>query len=294
MFCLVNKELFKTFGLALPITLVVPLCTYIFLELASKFTFLHDFYADSPALYSSIACILSLGVVSAIYYAYKAVGLVDIEFRPKINYDSDEVAFGLQLYFALELVFLLVTMAVGLPTLGLGDSVNTRDSVSSWSVLDRVFYLIDLCILTPIFEELMVRKYLYQIFRKFGVETAILCTALLFSCLHQDWVKFFCIFPSGIGLGIIREKFGLKYSMLAHGVGNLVPSLLGCFSEIGLYVLVAWGFIIVIMTSEFISKYLRYSDRLKRAFHNVKWNLAMLINPFTLIFVPTSICLGVL
>lgn len=294
MFCSVNKELFKTFGLALPITLVTPLCSYSFVELAGKFAFLRDFYADSPALYSSIACILSLGVVSAIYYAYKAAGLVDIEFRPKINYARDEVAFGLQFYFALELVFILVTMAVGLPTIGSGGSVNTQDTVSSWSVLERVIYLIDLCILTPIFEELMVRKYLYQIFRKFGVETAILCTALLFSFLHQDWVKFFCIFPSGIGLGIIREKFGLKYSMLAHGVGNLIPALLGTFLHIGVYVVSIWLAIIIIMASEFISKYLRYSDRLKHAFHNVKWNLAILINPFTLIFIPTSICLGVL
>lgn len=289
-----NKELFKTFGLALPITLVVPLCSYIFVELAGKFTFLQDFYVAFPTLYSTIACILSLGVVSAIYYAYKAAGLIDIEFRPKISYARDEVTFGLQFYFALELVFLLVTMVVGIPTQSGASSASTSEVVRALPVLDRVIYLIDLCILTPIFEELMVRKYLYQIFRKFGVETAILCTAILFSFMHQSWVQFFCILPSGLALGIIREKFGLKFSMLAHGVSNLIPALVICFFDVGIYVLVIWLVTVAIGASEFISKYLRYSDRLNQAFNNVKWNLAMLINPFTLIFIPTSICFGVL
>ena len=82
-------------------------------------------------------------------------------------------------------------------------------------------------ILAPVGEEIYFRGFAYPVFKKkLGVRGGILATAVFFSLLHFDAVRFLPIFIGGAGLAWLYESTGsLITPIIAHSVWNV--SMLG-------------------------------------------------------------------
>ncbi|PYF74399.1 CPBP family glutamic-type intramembrane protease [Pedobacter nutrimenti] len=106
-----------------------------------------------------------------------------------------------------------------------------------------ILFLI-LAIFVHVKTEKMSRKTIYSFWRKFyGIH--FYCTAVLFGMAHlSNWKgmnlknPFFIIFIlsqtfTGLCLGYIRVKYGIKYSILFHACFNTVLVLLASVSKLG-------------------------------------------------------------
>lgn len=80
-------------------------------------------------------------------------------------------------------------------------------------------------VLAPITEELLFRGWIYTSLRfSFGLWPAILSSAALFGLAHYEDTHLYAlaVFPVGIALAAIRERTGVKGSMLFHALNNLI------------------------------------------------------------------------
>lgn len=82
-------------------------------------------------------------------------------------------------------------------------------------------------VLAPLGEEIYFRGFAYPVFKeKLGVKGGILVTAVFFSLLHFDAVRFLPIAIGGAGLAWLYESTGLLITpIIAHSVWNF--SMLG-------------------------------------------------------------------
>ncbi|NLK00083.1 MAG: CPBP family intramembrane metalloprotease [Clostridia bacterium] len=77
-------------------------------------------------------------------------------------------------------------------------------------------------ILAPLGEEIFFRGFAYPVLRgRFGAAYGIVGTAVFFSLLHFDIIRFLPIALGGVGLGWLYENTGSVYTpIIAHSVWN--------------------------------------------------------------------------
>lgn len=290
----VDKELLRGFCLAFPFLAIVPVFSSLGDKLLNNSLDLQAFHDVHPWVLSLVLQMLLLALSTGIYFAYKAAGIFDIEVKPKKYTTKADRMFVIKAVCALETVSYLVVALFSQAVKPFTTSVSTGGSLSGLSPLDCGFYLLEISFITAIYEELTMRKYLYEIFRKFGAPVAILCTSIAFSVTHESFAQIFSTFLAGVSLGLIREKLGLGWSIFWHGFSNLTIALTLFSVEIGGFAVIALAFVCLIGAIAFVIQYARYSDRIKQAFSSLKWSISYIANPVSLGIIPLSCLFGVM
>lgn len=85
-----------------------------------------------------------------------------------------------------------------------------------------------IAILPPIFEELAFRGFLFNQMRKVSsVQVTIIATSFLFALVHFSFISFIWIFPFGLFLGYLRQRYQtLWLSMIVHFIHNFLVLML--------------------------------------------------------------------
>lgn len=98
--------------------------------------------------------------------------------------------------------------------------------------------VVDLCLLSPIGEELVYREWMWKAWREFRSWTKTLITSAAFMTSHialvviigsygRAWAAVaVTTFVAGIVLGVIRARLGLLCAILCHGGANVVWTML--------------------------------------------------------------------
>ena len=83
-------------------------------------------------------------------------------------------------------------------------------------------------IIPPIFEELAFRGFLFNEMRKVSsVQVTIIGTSFLFALVHFSLISFIWIFPFGLFLGYLRQRYNtLWLCMVAHFIHNFLVLML--------------------------------------------------------------------
>ncbi|NPV28000.1 MAG: CPBP family intramembrane metalloprotease [Firmicutes bacterium] len=83
-------------------------------------------------------------------------------------------------------------------------------------------------VLAPVSEEMYFRGFVYPYLRsRLGVRMALWLSAMFFSVLHLDVVRFIPLMLGGFGLAWLYERTGSLYpSVVAHGVWNGVMTFI--------------------------------------------------------------------
>lgn len=107
------------------------------------------------------------------------------------------------------------------------ESEELIDGSSSSISLSPIFFMLTVCVIGPIAEEILFRGYLQTLFaHHVGRNWSIVVTALIFSLYHIDLPLFLPLFFSGIIFGIMRETFNSVWAAsLLHIFMNAISSI---------------------------------------------------------------------
>ncbi|MEP0265295.1 CPBP family intramembrane glutamic endopeptidase [Dokdonia sp.] len=107
-----------------------------------------------------------------------------------------------------------------------GDSNMFAEYVAYENSLFWAIFFI--AILPPIFEELAFRGFLFNELRKVSsVQVTIIGTSFLFALVHFSLISFIWIFPFGIFLGYLRQRYQtLWLGMIVHFIHNFLVLML--------------------------------------------------------------------
>jgi len=88
-------------------------------------------------------------------------------------------------------------------------------------------FLVAVCVIAPVFEELVFRGILWWGLEKFLSSHVVLAiTSILFALAHVDTLHVIAVFPLGLLFGYLRHKTGSIWApMIAHATNNILASL---------------------------------------------------------------------
>tara|TARA_R110000851_G_scaffold174822_1_gene321026 strand:+ start:14493 stop:14987 length:495 start_codon:yes stop_codon:yes gene_type:complete len=125
---------------------------------------------------------------------------------------------------ATELVNFLIYLYPSLIPEGLS-AINESLRESDGSML--LTFLVAVCVIAPILEELVFRGALWWLLEKFLPTNAVwIITSILFAMAHIDILHVIAVFPLGALFGYLRKKTGSIWApMIAHATNNILASL---------------------------------------------------------------------
>ena len=99
---------------------------------------------------------------------------------------------------------------------------NYQEAVASLKE-NPITSVIQVCIITPIAEELLMRGFALELLKKrYGIGIALIVSTLLFALLHFNMVQTLSALITGFILGLLYLKTkSLASTILAHGLYNL-------------------------------------------------------------------------
>ena len=94
--------------------------------------------------------------------------------------------------------------------------------------------LIQVCVLTPVMEEILMRGVvLGGLKNSYGTVAALLISAVLFACLHFNMVQTLSAFVCGIVLGLLYIRTNSVFCcMIAHSGYNLISYVVMIYPQI--------------------------------------------------------------
>jgi membrane protease YdiL (CAAX protease family) len=131
-------------------------------------------------------------------------------------------------------IFTGVTVYIGVEFINkVVDPDNSINTYAQYLYLEHplawgIFFV---AILPPIFEELAFRGYLFNLLKRVtNARNTIIATSFLFALVHFSFISIIWIFPFGLLLGYLRNKYNtLWLGMIIHFIHNLIVLLLDYF-----------------------------------------------------------------
>lgn len=77
----------------------------------------------------------------------------------------------------------------------------------------------------PLFEEIVFRGFVFRNLQPFGIKFALIISSLLFACAHGNLIQSPFAFATGMLLGLIAYRYGLKWAIFTHIINNLGLSI---------------------------------------------------------------------
>lgn len=152
--------------------------------------------------------------------------------------EDDRTGFNLFIYLYLLAIFygmqflaMLINHPVEVLLNELGFSLSAASEAASGGDITNPLMIFYTVLFAPLFEELLFRFFLYNELRAFGKNFAIFSAALLFALMHGNILQFVVALTLGLLLGIIRERFGLRYAILLHLSNNALAILFNNYND---------------------------------------------------------------
>ncbi|AUC14885.1 hypothetical protein BTO06_06930 [Tenacibaculum sp. SZ-18] len=160
-----------------------------------------------------------IGIV-LVFCAYNLNEMISLSKIPQINLRFFTKLLPLTILFSY-----LIYFGIG----GLNELLFFEDSLNliyqyTYTGYPLFWSIIFIAIIPPIFEELAFRGYLFnQLSKIISIELTIIATAILFALVHLSFISIIWIFPFGLFLGYLRNKYNsLWIPMLIHFVHNSI------------------------------------------------------------------------
>lgn len=131
--------------------------------------------------------------------------------------------------------------------------ISIAESVQAASGSTDTFSMfLYVCLLAPVFEEILFRGLILRELEPYGKKFAILASAFLFGIFHGNLVQSPYAFLAGFVLGYVAMEHNVIWAMVLHMINNLLlgdtlARLTGSLSELAqqiIFAVVIWGFAI--------------------------------------------------
>ena len=87
---------------------------------------------------------------------------------------------------------------------------------------DTLSMFLYLCIVAPVFEEVIFRGLVLRTLQPYGRKFAILASAFLFGIFHGNILQTPFAFAAGLVLGYVTLEYSLVWAVLLHTINNLI------------------------------------------------------------------------
>ncbi|WP_430487348.1 CPBP family intramembrane glutamic endopeptidase [Priestia flexa] len=136
-------------------------------------------------------------------------------------------------WLTLLLIIMSIIAVIVMELLGIGTSNQKTESLQSrLTFMNFMIGFISASIVSPVYEEIFYRGFLYRWFRRWGIFNATLISSLLFTLAHLPTYNTLLVnFISGIILCWAYEKTGsVVPGMIIHGVFNGIAIVLAALA----------------------------------------------------------------
>lgn len=127
----------------------------------------------------------------------------------------------------------------------LGLDLSYSEMAAKGGALDDVPMLVYTILIAPIVEEVVFRGIFYKRFKVFGSFFTAFACSLFFALIHSNFLQFIPAFMMGFVLFAIRDKYGLRYSVLLHLTNNALAILVNNLSITVPLVSYIYGFLLL-------------------------------------------------
>ena len=181
-----------------------------------------------------------------------SVNPVNIEETGSDRMDLEEKSFSPLVFLHYFLIFCGVQWISSLLTMPLvflfqkiGMDLSYSEMAAKGGALDNIPMLIYTVLFAPVVEELVFRGIFYKRFKAFGAFFTAFASSLFFALIHSNFLQFIPAFMMGFVLFSIRDRYGLRYSILLHLTNNALAIVVNNLGESRLWVLSAYGLILL-------------------------------------------------
>ena len=125
--------------------------------------------------------------------------------------------------FQLGAEFFGTIVEAGLKPLGFSALAEMQNA--SQTGIRSVSMMVYSGICAPLFEEIVFRGFVFRKLQPFGVKFALIISSLLFACAHGNLIQSPFAFATGMLLGLVAYRYGLKWAIITHVINNLGLSI---------------------------------------------------------------------
>lgn len=203
---------------------------------------------SSGAMYYSmmvsvIPCLLFL------YFLFRNNNLVSLD-ENKTEEPSSRFSLPVFLHFFLifcgvQWISSLLTIPLVLLFQKMGLDLSYSEMAAKGGALNDIPMLIYTILIAPIVEELVFRGVFYKRFKAFGSFFTAFACSLFFALIHSNFLQFIPAFMMGFVLFAIRDKYGLRYSILLHLTNNALAILVNNLGTAQPWLMSAYGLLLL-------------------------------------------------
>ena len=203
---------------------------------------------SSGAMYYSmmvsvIPCLLFL------YFLFRNNNLVSLD-ENKTEEPSSRFSLPVFLHFFLifcgvQWISSLLTIPLVLLFQKMGLDLSYSEMAAKGGALNDIPMLVYTILIAPIVEELVFRGVFYKRFKAFGSFFTAFACSLFFALIHSNFLQFIPAFMMGFVLFAIRDKYGLRYSILLHLTNNALAILVNNLGTVQPWLMSAYGLLLL-------------------------------------------------
>ena len=149
------------------------------------------------------------------------------------------------LFCGVQWISSLLTMPLIFLFQKIGLDLSYSEMAAKGGALNDVPMLVYTVLIAPVVEELIFRGIFYKRFKAFGSFFTAFACSLFFALIHSNFLQFIPAFMMGFVLFAIRDKYGLRYSILLHLTNNALAILVNNLSTTVPLVSYIYGFLLL-------------------------------------------------
>lgn len=175
-------------------------------------------------IYVPTAIIMIISNLIPVWYGSKKNGIrlqnLFQGVKPKTSFVLVSIVFLFGMNFAGGMIYQFINM--GLSIFGL-EAPDSSLAFPQNSLVGAIFYVLAVCIIAPITEELIFRGVLLRSLSRYNLLFASIATSVLFGVIHGNFGQMFSAFLMGLVLSYVTVKTGsIKLAIGLHMLNNTV------------------------------------------------------------------------
>nr|WP_276939305.1 type II CAAX endopeptidase family protein [Helcococcus sueciensis] len=159
--------------------------------------------------------VISFSLISIYFYIGKGKKEAMIVTHKKMSFL--DLIFFLGLMYGLNLIFSYIAIflvdIVGVPSIDVTEEI---------SLSANILLLVYASFLGPIFEEIQYRGFYLNHVRKYGIQTAIILSTILFCFAHMNIIQSIGTLGIGLVLSYVAYVYSFKMAVLVHIINNII------------------------------------------------------------------------
>lgn len=159
--------------------------------------------------------VIAFSLISIYFYIGKDKKEAMIVTHKKMSFL--DLIFFLGLMYGLNIIFSYIAIflvdIVGLPSIDVTEEI---------SLSANILLLVYASFLGPIFEEIQYRGFYLNHVRKYGIQTAIILSTILFCFAHMNIIQSIGTLGIGLVLSYVAYVYSFKMAVLVHIINNII------------------------------------------------------------------------